>query len=293
MTNYNYVFFRFRLWAGWDTSSGRYWHSSDARLKDWPMLSARGLPSSLQDFMLGLVFYCSWSLHCTCSILYCSTIVPYRTILTYIILIILSCSLLIYSAKTSRAFWSRQTDLDKVSTEHWSSGCLWKVQPLRCSVGVWRTGRWRQTFSYQILSVHIQCRINPCHISAYFWIYHAIIECHCNMSLQYFVAFLDASLESKPQKEHAQKFVSFRSFNPFAKVSMFSPRPFLGAYWPCSVPGTTTWHNTTALQVFLKVISLYFFDRIAQGRFNQVFLAIAFFQIGHVFGSYWDQDRDA
>ena len=205
------VFFRFRLWAGWDTSSGRYWHSSDARLKDWPMLSARGLPSSLQDFMLGLVFYCSWSLHCTCSILYCSTIVPYRTILTYIILIILSCSLLIYSAKTSRAFWSRQTDLDKVSTEHWSSGCLWKVQPLRCSVGVWRTGRWRQTFSYQILSVHIQCRINPCHISAYFWIYHAIIECHCNISCNISSHFWMQALRVSPRRNMR------RNLSPFAR----------------------------------------------------------------------------
>ena len=129
------------------------------------MLSARGLPSSLQDFMLGLVFYCSWSLHCTCSILYCSTIVPYRTILTYTILIILSCSLLIYSAKTSRAFWSRQTDLDKVSTEHWSSGCLWKVQPLRCSVGVWRTGRWRQTCSYQSIFSAVSIHAIFLHIS--------------------------------------------------------------------------------------------------------------------------------
>ena len=63
------TFFCVRLWAGWDSSSGRYWHSSDARLKDWPVLSARGLPSYVHAFMLGLILYGSWSLHCIYSIL--------------------------------------------------------------------------------------------------------------------------------------------------------------------------------------------------------------------------------
>ena len=95
------------------------------------------------------------------------------------------------------------------------------------------------------LSVHIQCRINPCHISAYFWIYHAIIECHCNFSSHFWMQALRVS----PRRN-----IRLRNLSPFARS--------IHARFLCSHHGLslgltglapslgqqhgTTWHNTAS-----------------------------------------------
>ena len=147
------------------------------------MLSARGLPASLQDFILGFNFYCSWSWHSTCSILYCSSTVHYRTILTFLFnhVVMYPTHLLSQDIQNLLQSASRPGQGLYRALEQW--------MPMEGAAFVMFGGslknRWLKTNMF--LSIQMQCHINPyfcifLHISAYFCIFHAIIEWHCNIS---------------------------------------------------------------------------------------------------------------